>query len=100
MKKIIACIILTLFSYISFTQVCCPPKPKPWSLSGSIGYINVSTIKKPVSRYQSNVWSSLNLNYSVQKWSFGTWAGANYHTNGKQPDFRCGVTVNYTIIKW
>jgi hypothetical protein len=45
MKKIIACIILTLFSYISFTQVCCPPKPKPWSLSGSIGYINVSTIK-------------------------------------------------------
>ena len=100
MKKIIACIILTLFSYISFTQVCCTPKPKSWSLSGSIGYINVSTIKQPVSRYQSNTWTSLNINYSTSKWSFGGWAGANYWIDSKQPDLRLGFSITRTIKKW
>ena len=54
MKKIITCIIITLICYTSFTQVCCTPRPKNWSLSASIGYVNLSTIKQPVSRYQSN----------------------------------------------
>ena len=99
MKKIIVCIILTLFSYISFTQIC-TPKPKPWSLSGSVGYINVSTLKNPVSRYQSNTWTSLNINYSTSKWSFGGWAGANYWIDSKQPDLRLGFSITRTIKKW
>jgi len=99
MKKIIVCIILTLFSYTSFTQIC-TPKPKNWSLSASVGYINVSTIRQPVLRYQSNSWTSLNINYSTSKWSFGGWAGANYWIDSKQPDLRLGFSVTRTIKKW
>ena len=62
--------------------------------------INVSNIKSAGPRYQSNGWSSLCVSYSVQKWSFATWAGANYYINGKQPDFRLGFTITYTIKKW
>ena len=99
MKKIIACITLTLFSYTSFTQIC-TTKLKPWSLSASVGYINVSTIKQPISRYQSNTWTSLNINYSTSKWSFGGWTGANYWIDSKQPDLRLGFSVTRTIKKW
>ena len=99
MKKIITGIIFTLFSYIVYSQ--CPPKSlKPWVLSTSAGYINVSNIRPAGPTYQSNGWSSLNLNYNIKKWSFGTWAGANYYINGKQPDFRFGISVTYTIKKW
>ena len=98
MKKIITCIILTLFSYTVYGQ--CTPKPKNWALSTSVGYINVSTIKQPVSRYQSNTWTSLNINYSTSKWSFGGWAGANYWIVPKQPDLRLGFSVTRTIKKW
>lgn len=90
---------LTLASYTSFTQIC-TPKPKNWALSASVGYINVSTIKQPVSRYQSNTWTSLNINYSTSKWSFGGWAGANYWIDSKQPDLRLGFSVTRTIKKW
>ena len=99
MKKIIACITLTLFSYTSFTQIC-TTKLKPWSLSASVGYINVSTIKQPISRYQSNTWTSLNINYSTSKWSFGGWVGANYWIDSKQPDLRLGFSITRTIKKW
>ena len=99
MKKIIACITLTLFSYTSFTQIC-TTKLKPWSLSASVGYINVSTIKQPISRYQSNTWTSLNISYSTSKWSFGGWTGANYWIDSKQPDLRLGFSVTRTIKKW
>jgi hypothetical protein len=71
-----------------------------WALSANAGYINVSSIRPAGPRYQSNGWSSLCVNYSVQNWSFGTWAGANYYINGKQPDLRLGFTITYTIKKW
>ena len=83
----------------SFAQIC-TPKPKNWSLSATVGYINVSTIKEPVSRYQSNTWTSLNINYSTNKWSFGGWAGTNYWIDSKQPDLRLGFSVTRTIKKW
>jgi len=55
MKKIIACIILTLFSYTVYGQ--CTPKPiKHWALSTSAGYINVSNIKPKGSIYRSIQW--------------------------------------------
>jgi hypothetical protein len=100
MKKIISCIITTLICYTSFTQVCCTPKPKNWSLSSSVGYVNVSTIKQPIVRYQSNIWGSLNINYSTSKWSYGGWVGTNYWVNGKQPDLRGGFSITRTIKKW
>jgi hypothetical protein len=71
-----------------------------WALSANAGYINVSSIRPAGPTYQSNGWSSLCVNYSVQNWSFGTWAGANYYINGKQPDLRLGFTITYTIKKW
>ena len=83
----------------SFTQTC-TPKPKNWSLSSSVGYVNVSTIKQPIVRYQSNIWGSLNINYSTNKWSFGGWAGTNYWIDSKQPDLRLGFSVTRTIKKW
>ena len=88
-----------LLAAFSFAQTC-TPKPKPWSLSASVGYINVSTIKQPVSIYQSNSWTSLNINYSTSKWSFGGWAGANYWIDSKQPDLRLGFSITRTIKKW
>lgn len=88
-----------LLAAFSFAQIC-TPKPKPWSLSASVGYINVSTIKQPVSIYQSNSWTSLNINYSTSKWSFGGWAGANYWIDSKQPDLRLGFSITRTIKKW
>ena len=98
-KKIITCIILTLFSYTVYGQ-CTPKSLKPWVLSTSVGYVNVSNIKPKGTTYQSNGWSSLNLNYNIKNWSFGTWAGANYYINGNQPDLRFGISITYTIKRW
>ena len=92
MKKLTILLIFLISSLITFSQTS---KPQRWALSTSVGYINVV---KPYSG--SNVWSSLNINYSVKKWSFGAWAGCNYWINGKQPDFRVGISTNYTIKKW
>jgi len=90
MKKIIILLICLVTALSSSAQ-----KPQRWTLSTSVGYINVI---KPYSG--SNVWSSLNINYNVKKWSFGAWVGCNYWINGKQPDFRVGISTNYTIKKW
>lgn len=98
-KKIITCIILTLFSYTVYGQ-CTPKSLKPWVLSTSAGYVNVSNIKPKGATYQSNGWSSLNLNYNIKKWSFGTWAGTNYYINGNQLDLRFGISITYTIKRW
>ena len=103
MKKLllVALLFLSCFCYAQTTHCeSFKAKEQRWALSTTAGYINVSNFRPVGAAYQSNVWSSLNLNYSVRKWSFGTWAGANYYTNGNQPDFRFGVTVNYTIKKW
>ena len=104
MKKLLLIILLSLGCSFLYSQTThCESfkaKEQRWALSTTTGYINVSNFRPSGAAYQSNVWSSLNMNYSVQKWSFGTWAGANYYTNGKQPDFRFGFTVNYTIKKW
>ena len=104
MKKLLLVALLLFLSCFCYAQTThCESfkvKEQRWALSTTAGYINVSNFRPAGAAYQSNVWSSLNLNYSVRKWSFGTWAGANYYTNGKQPDFRFGVTVNYTIKKW
>jgi hypothetical protein len=103
MKKLLLVALLFLSCFCYTQTISCESfkaKPKNWSLSTSIGYINVSTIKKPVSRYQSNTWTSLNINYSTSKWSFGGWAGANYWIDSKQPDLRLGFSVTRTLKKW
>lgn len=92
MKKLIVLLVCSVLSLTAFSQ---KTKPQPWSLSTSLGYINVAA---PYSG--SNIWSSLNINYNVKKWSFGTWIGGNYWVKGKQPDFRVGISTNYTIKKW
>lgn len=92
MKKITLILLYVVISLTAFSQT---KKPQPWSLSTSVGYINV------ISPYSgSNVWTSVNVGYSVKKWSFVTWVGGNYWVKGKQPDFRVGVSTNYTIKKW
>ena len=92
MKKLITVIACLMLMATSFSQ---KPKQQRWVLSTSIGYINV------LSPYSgSNVWSSVNIGYNVKKWSFVTWAGCNYWVKGKQPDFRVGISTNYTIKKW
>ena len=102
MKKFILLAAFALISNLGISQCCRDSKKvnQPWSLSASVGYINVSTIKQPVSIYQSNSWTSLNINYSTSKWSFGGWAGANYWIDSKQPDLRLGFSVTCTIKKW
>jgi hypothetical protein len=104
MKKLLLIILLSLGCSFLYSQTLPNEtfkiKKQPWALSANAGYINVSNIKPAGPRYQSNGWSSLCVSYSVQNWSFGTWAGANYYINGKQPDFRLGFTVTYTIKKW
>jgi hypothetical protein len=104
MKKLLLITVLFLsysFAYSQTTQCeSFKTKPQHWALSASAGYINVSNVRPAGPVYQSNGWSSLNLNYNIQNWSFGSWAGANYYINGKQPDIRMGVTVTYTIKKW
>ena len=103
MKKLllVALLFLSCFCYAQTTHCeSFKVKEQRWSLSGSVGYINVYTIKKPVSRYQSNTWTSLNINYSTSKWSFGGWVGANYWIDSKQPDLRLGFSITRTIKKW
>ena len=104
MKKLLLIILLSLGCSFLYSQTlpneAFKIKKQPWALSSNAGYINVSNIKPAGPRYQSNGWSSLCVSYSVQKWSFATWAGANYYINGKQPDFRLGFTITYTIKKW
>ena len=104
MKKLLLIALMLLGSSLAYTQTTnCESfkaKKQHWALSASAGYINVSNVRPMGAVYQSNGWSSLNLNYNIQKWSFGTWAGANYYINGKQPDLRLGFTVTYTIMKW
>ena len=92
MKKLI---ILIVCAVLSLTASAQKSKPQRWSLSTSLGYINVAV---PYSG--SNVWTSVNIGYGVKKWSFGAWAGCNYWVKGKQPDFRVGISTNYTIKKW
>lgn len=99
MKKTLLSILLVLMSYISFTQVC-KPTLKPWSLSSTVGYTNFSTVKHPILRSQSNIWATLNINYSTNKWSYGTWGGYNYWLNEKTPDLRFGLSITRTITKW
>jgi hypothetical protein len=77
MKKIllVALLFLSCFCYAQTTPCeSFKTKEQRWALSTTAGYINVSNFRPVGAAYQSNVWSSLNLNYSVQKWSFGTWA--------------------------
>jgi len=104
MKKLLLVILTCLScSFLYAQHTPCETfkiKQQRWALSASAGYINVSSIRPAGPVYQSNGWSSLNLNYSIQRWSFGTWAGANYWVNAKQPDLRLGFTVTYTIKKW
>ena len=104
MKKLLLIILLSLGCSFLYSQTLPNEtfkiKKQPWALNANAGYINVSNIKPAGPRYQSNGWSSLCVSYSVQNWSFATWAGANYYINGKQPDFRLGFTVTYTIKKW
>jgi hypothetical protein len=74
MKKILlACIILTLFKL--YILLCTNNTLRITQNQGTTlgfeynrtGYINVSNYRKPVAAaYQSNAWTSLNLNYSVQ----------------------------------
>lgn len=92
MKKLIILIVCAVLSLTASAQKI---KPQRWSLSTSLGYINVAV---PYSG--SNVWTSVNIGYGVKKWSFGAWAGCNYWVKGKQPDFRVGISTNYTIKKW
>ena len=92
MKKLIITLVCIAISLNISAQKY---KPQPWSLSTSLGYIEV------VNPYSgSNLWTSVNVGYSVKKWSFGTWVGYNYWIKGKQQDFRVGVSTNYTIKKW
>lgn len=104
MKKLLLITLLSLGCSFLYSQTNdCETfkiKKQHWALSASAGYINVSNIRPAGPTYQSNGWSSLNINYNIQKWSFGTWAGANYYINGNQPDFRFGISVTYTIKKW
>ena len=104
MKKLLLIALMLLGCSLAHTQTTnCESfkaKKQHWALSASAGYINVSNVRPAGPVYQSNGWSSINLNYNIQKWSFGTWAGANYYINGKQPDLRLGFTVTYTIMKW
>jgi len=101
MKKLILSISFALLSNLAISQSYkgLEKISQPWALSTSLGYINVSG---PINelKYQSNTWASLNLSYSTNKWTFGAWTGANYWINGKQPDFRIGITTTYTIKKW
>jgi hypothetical protein len=103
MKKVLLVLIILINVNLSQAQQNSIESIQPiqsWSLSTSVGYINVSNPGLHQLKLQSNVWSSINVNYSSKKWSFGTWVGANYWMNGKQPDFRLGLTTTYTIIKW
>jgi hypothetical protein len=100
MKKLLLITLLSLGCSFLYSQTLPNIKKQHWVLSASAGYINVSNIRPAGPTYQSNGWSSLNLNYNIKKWSFGTWAGANYYINGNQPDFRFGISVTYTIKKW
>ena len=100
MKKLLLITLLSLGCSFLYSQTLPNIKKQHWALSASAGYINVSNIRPAGPTYQSNGWSSLNINYNMQKWSFGTWAGANYYINGNQPDFRFGFSVTYTIKKW
>ena len=101
MKKLLLVVLLLGCSFLyaqSSTNNTFKLNKQRWSLSANVGYINVSNT--PGTRYQSNGWTSLCVNYNIQKWSFGTWTGANYWVNGKQADLRSGFTVTYTIKKW
>lgn len=101
MKKLLLVVLLLSCSFLyaqSSTNTAFKLNKQRWSLSANAGYINVSNT--PGARYQSNGWTSLCINYSIQKWSFGTWTGANYWIDGKQADLRSGFTVTYTIKKW
>lgn len=104
MKKILLLSALVINSYLlqaqNNSQSLTKKTTQHWSLSTSVGYINVSNPGLYQLKLQSNVWSSINVNYTLKKWSFGVWTGANYWTNGKQPDLRLGLTTTYTIIKW
>ena len=92
MKKLIVILLCMVISLAASAQ---KSKPQHWSLSTSIGYINVTL---PYSGH--NVWTSVNIGYGIKRWSFGTWVGCNYWVKEKQPDFRVGISTNYTIKKW
>ena len=100
MKKILLLTFVILNTYLLQAQDSINKPIQHWALSTSIGYINVSNTGLYQLKFQSNTWSSININYSAKKWSFGAWAGANYWIDGRQPDLRLGLTTTYTIIKW
>lgn len=70
-------------------------REQPWSLSTSLGYINI-----PQPNLGNNVWGSVNIGYSKKNWNMTFWTGTNYWIEGRQPDLRIGLSTTYTIIKW
>ena len=82
---------------LKIKQQKCENKPnlKGWSLSTSLGYINI-----PQPNLGNNVWGSVNLGYSKKNWNVTLWTGTNFWIEGRQPDLRIGVSTTYTILKW